>query len=90
MGLTILSQQSLNALGRNAFRFSVSGGRSVRDVIRALEANSIVAVAQPNYQYKLSQSGNAEHKGDPAQYMVEKLQLEQVHRLPRARTSPSR
>ncbi|MEW6454672.1 MAG: S8 family serine peptidase [Pseudomonadota bacterium] len=83
MGLSIISQQSLNALGRNAFRFNISGGRSVRDVIRALEANSIVAVAQPNYQYKLSQADApaSEHKGDPAQYMVDKLQLEQVHRL---------
>lgn len=83
MGLSIISQQSLNALGRNAFRFSIGSGRSVRDVIRALEANSIVAVAQPNYQYKLSQADApaSEHKGDPAQYMVDKLQLEQVHRL---------
>jgi subtilisin family serine protease len=55
----------------------------VRDVIRALEANSIVAVAQPNYQYKLSQSSNGStngHKGDAAQYMIDKLQLEEVHR----------
>jgi subtilisin family serine protease len=81
LGLNVISQQSLGALGRNAFRFSIGSGRSVRDVIRALEANSIVAVAQPNYTYKLGQSSSAEHKGDPAQYMVEKLQLEQVHRL---------
>jgi hypothetical protein len=81
LGLNVISQQSLGALGRNAFRFNIGSGRSVRDVIRALEANSIVAVAQPNYQYKLGQSTSTEHKGDPAQYMVEKLQLEQVHRL---------
>ena len=84
MGLSIISQQNLDALGRNAFRFSIGNGRSVRDVIRALEANSIVAVAQPNYQYRVSQNSNtpvAEHKGDPAQYMVEKLQLEEVHRI---------
>ena len=83
LGLSIISQQSLNALGRNAFRFSVGNGRSVRDVIRALEANSIVAVAQPNYQYRLSQTAApaGEHKGDPAQYMVEKLQLQEVHRM---------
>ena len=86
LGLSVISSQTLGSLGRTAFRFQITGGRSVREVIRALEANSIVAVAQPNYQYKLSQTTAAippdgGRRGDPSQYMMSKLHLDAVHRM---------
>ena len=59
----------------------------MRDIIRALEADHIVAVAQPNYQYQLVQQVPAAiapftaSRGDPAQYTMGKLQLNEAHRV---------
>ena len=80
LGLTLITQQNLSSLGRTAYRLQIGGGRSVRDIIRALEANSIVAVAQPNYTYSLVQQVPAAiapftaSRGDPAQYTMGKLE----------------
>jgi filamentous hemagglutinin family protein len=87
LGLSVIASQTLGSLNRTAFRFRIGDGRSVRDVIRALEANSIVAVAQPNYQYKLAQQtasippDGGVRRGDPSQYMMGKLHLDEVHRI---------
>ena len=87
LGLTLIGTQNLSSIGRQAFRLQIGGGRSVRDIIRALEANSIVAVAQPNYQYQLVQQVPAAiapftaSRGDPAQYTMGKLHLNEAHRV---------
>jgi subtilisin family serine protease len=86
LGLTVIASQTLGSIGRTAFRFQIGGGRSVRDVIRALEANSIVASAQPNYRFTLAQQTAAippegNRRGDPSQYMMSKLHLDAVHRM---------
>ena len=87
LGLTLIAQQNLSSLGRTAFRLQISGGRSVRDIIRALEANSIVAMAVPNYTYSLVQQVPAAiapftaSRGDPAQYTMGKLNLNEAHRV---------
>ncbi len=92
LGLSVITSQNLAALGRRAYRFNLPSGRNVRDMIRALEANSIVAVAQPNYRFRLGQAGLAPasapsdtpeltQRGDPAQYMMGKLHLAEAHRL---------
>ncbi|MBX9828490.1 MAG: S8 family serine peptidase [Xanthobacteraceae bacterium] len=81
-GLTIIASQTLTTTGRTAYRFSFTSSRSLRDMIRALEARSIVAVAQPNYQFRLMQgAGAGMSKGDPAQYMLNKLSLGPTHNL---------
>ncbi len=87
LGLTLITQQNLSSLGRTAYRLQIGGGRSVREIIRALEAINIIAVAQPNYQYQLVQQVPAAiapftaSRGDPAQYMMGKLQLNEAHRV---------
>jgi subtilisin family serine protease len=63
----------------------------VREVIRALASVQLVAVAQPNYIYRLHQQGESTPasrgdsgpKGDAAQYVLEKLKISDVHRLVR-------
>ncbi len=87
LGLTLITQQNLSSLGRTAYRLQIGGGRSVREIIRALEAINIIAVAQPNYQYQLVQQVPAAiapftaSRGDPAQYTMGKLQLNEAHRV---------
>ena len=48
-GFTIISSQSIDGSGRTIYRFSIGGGKDIRDIIRALEKNQVVASAQPNY-----------------------------------------
>ncbi|MBX9847519.1 MAG: S8 family serine peptidase [Xanthobacteraceae bacterium] len=81
-GLTVIASQTLTTTGRTAYRFSFTSSRNLRDMIRALELRSIVAVAQPNYNFRLMQgAGAGMSKGDPAQYMLNKLSLGPTHGL---------
>ena len=52
-----------------------------RDIIRALEAKSIVAVAAPNHNFLLSQPAQGITRGDPAQYVLSKFSLMQAHQI---------
>jgi subtilisin family serine protease len=55
LGLEIITQQNFEVLGRRVFRFRIAGHLSVRDVIKALEANRVNVSAQPSYTYALTQ-----------------------------------
>ena len=55
LGLEIITQQNFEVLGRTVFRFRIAGHLSVRDVIKALEANRVNVSAQPSYTYALTQ-----------------------------------
>jgi len=55
LGLEIISQQNFDALGRTVFRFRIAGNLSVRDIIKAIEANHVNISAQPSYTYALTQ-----------------------------------
>jgi subtilisin family serine protease len=86
LGLEVLALEDFGLLGRKVYRFRITGGRSVRDIIRALEAKKFVAQAQPVYVFELSQqqpaAGNeAPPQGDASQYIVSKLRLPEVHQL---------
>jgi hypothetical protein len=92
IGLTLLASENLGITGSTAVRLRITDGRTVQDVIRALAAVQVVAVAQPNYVYTLQQQGEETApasrgetgtKGDPAQYVLEKLQISDVHRMVR-------
>ena len=59
--------------------------------------DELVAVAQPNYVYTLQQQGeetapaargDTGPKGDPAQYILEKLKISDVHRMVRGTNIP--
>jgi hypothetical protein len=80
LGLRVIASQNLTTFGRMALRLQLPGGMTVRQAIAALERKNFVVVAQPNYVYNVPPPG-APSPGDPAQYMVNKLQLEEVHRL---------
>ena len=82
LGLQVITTQNLDSTGRSATRFRLPPGMNVRQAIRLLESRSVVAIAQPNYVYRVTQpAAAAGPRGDPAQYMMSKLNLEEVHRL---------
>ena len=94
LGVVMVATHGFDAAGRTLYQFRSSDGRDVRDVIRQLEQNRIVAAAQPNYVYQLGQSAPAPTSlpphvlpgGDPGQYVIEKLHLGEVHRFARGRS----
>jgi Subtilase family len=95
LGLTLLASENLAITGSTVARFRITNGRSPAEIIRALAAIQLVAVAQPNYLYTLQQQGDdaasrddSEPKGDPAQYMLEKLKISDVHRMVRGTNVP--
>ncbi len=78
--------------GSTMLRWRIPDRRSVATVVRALEADGVVASAQPNYLFALQQSegkaaaanlagDTAAREGDPAQYELAKLRLPQAHGL---------
>src|SRR5215813_2739617 len=91
LGLTLLASENLAITGSTVARFRITNGRSPAEIISALTAIQLAAVAQPNYVYALQQqpsdpvpaSRNEATQGDPAQYMLEKLQISDIHRLVR-------
>jgi hypothetical protein len=83
-GLTVVAQQTIGMLGRTVYTFGIGNGQSVRDVIRLIEASGVKVAVQPQYTYGLMQDGTAADQGetgDPAQYIVQKLQLAAAHRI---------
>jgi hypothetical protein len=84
LGLTTVGTQDFGLFGRTIYRFRISGGRSVADVVRAMEAEKLSVTAQPNYVFRLQQDLNSAHQGSPSdsiQYIVSKWRLNEVHRM---------
>jgi subtilisin family serine protease len=79
--LTRLESQTSQLSGTTLYRWHIPDRRSVASVVRTLEADTIVASAQPNYKFTLQQT--AAGAGDPAQYELAKLRLPQAHELSR-------
>jgi hypothetical protein len=78
--LTRLESQRNVLSGTTLYRWRIPDRRSVAAVIRALEADRVVASAQPNYLFTLQQD-SAKAEGDAAQYELAKLHLPQAHTL---------
>ena len=77
--LVRLESQAIDLTGTTLHRWQISDQRSVADVIRTLEADTSVRMAQPNYRFTLQQTqGRA---AGEYQYALEKLQLPQAHQL---------
>jgi Subtilase family len=84
LGLTQIGYQRFDLVGRGLYRFRIANGRSVAEVIRAMEAEKITATAQPNYVFRLQQDLNAARRApatDGYQYVVAKWHLKEVHRV---------
>ena len=83
--LTRVESQISQLSGTTLYRWRIPDRRSVAGVVRALEADSVVASAQPNYLFTLQQAEakTTTSEGDPAQYELAKLRLPQAHALAR-------
>ena len=97
LGLTLLASENLAITGSTVARFRVTNGRSPAELIGALAAIQLVAVAQPNYLYSLQQQGDGPApasrgdsglQGDAAQYVLEKLKISDVHRIAKGANVP--
>jgi subtilisin family serine protease len=83
-GLTQLETQNLPLIGSTLYRWHIGGRRSVADTVGALESERAIASAQPNYIFALQEQLtkiSAAMSGDPAQYVLAKLQIADAHRL---------
>jgi hypothetical protein len=84
LGLTQVGYQRFDLVGRGLYRFRINDGRSVSDVIRAMEAEKITATAQPNYVFRLQQDLNATRRTmapQGYQYILAKWRLPDLHRV---------
>jgi subtilisin family serine protease len=55
LGVTVVAAQGFGFGGRTIYHFRSTGERDVPDLIRQMEQNRIVASAQPNYVYRVTQ-----------------------------------
>ncbi len=82
--LTAVESHDIALVGTTYYRWRITDGRSISDVIRALEADGVVRHAQPNYRFTLAQapvpapSARAELDSG-AQYASAKLHLDEAH-----------
>ena len=77
--LVRLESQAIGLTSTTFHRWQITDQRSVADVVRALEADTSVRVAQPNYRFTLQQG--QDRAGNDAQYALAKLRLPEAHRL---------
>jgi hypothetical protein len=77
--LVRLESQAIRLTGTTFHRWQISDRRSVADVVRALEADTSVRAAQPNYRFTLQQT-QAGAAGE-YQYALAKLRLPEAHRF---------
>src|SRR5262252_7044820 len=81
LGLTQIGSQNLSLSGGRLIHFRIANGQQVARAVQTLEAEKI-GIAQPNYVFRLQQDAHAAaplSKGDPAQYVVDKLHLHDAH-----------
>lgn len=83
LGLTAIGIQNLSLSGGRLVHFRVARG-DVADLVRTLETEKI-GIAQPNYIFELQQDVRVAAlpppKGDPAQYVIDKLHLHDAHTI---------
>jgi subtilisin family serine protease len=82
--LTQLESRRFNLIGTTFYRWRIGSRRSVPTVVSALGNQSIVAAVQPNYLFTVQEQtapSAAIVHGDPAQYVLSKLEVEQAHQI---------
>jgi len=75
-----IESQTSQLTGTTLYRWRIPDRRLVTTMVRALETDSVILSAQPNYLFTLQQS-ETKAEGDPAQYELAKLRLPQAHAL---------
>jgi subtilisin family serine protease len=78
-GLERIAERRIALTGTTFYRWRIPDRRSVASVVRRLEADRLVASAQPNYRFTLQQAKPGD--GDPAQYELARLHLPAAHAL---------
>ena len=95
--MTVIASESLTNSGSTVVRLRITNGKTPAAAIRSLANVGMAAIAQPNYVYSLDQAaaeqapaarGDAGQQGDPAQYILEKLKMLDVHRMVRGANVP--
>lgn len=82
--LTQLESQRFNLIGATFYRWRIDGRRSVPATVSGLGNQGIVAAVQPNFFFVAQEQmtpGDAIAHGDPAQYVLSKLEIEQAHQI---------
>jgi subtilisin family serine protease len=77
--LVRMESHAIGLTGTTFHRWQITDQRSVADVVRALEADTGVRAAQPNYRFTLQQTQS--RAADDYQYALAKLRLPEAHRL---------
>ena len=93
LGLTRLASENLAITGSTVVRFRITDGRSPAEIIPALAAIQLVAVAQPNYVYTLQQQPGprramTRRKAIPRNTCWRSSRLSDVHRMVRGTNVP--
>jgi subtilisin family serine protease len=80
--LTLVETKNFSLIGSQLTRWRIKDDRSVENVVTLLKREKIVASVQPNYIFTLQeQSITPIIQGDPAQYVLGKLEAAAAHRL---------
>ena len=80
--LTELEARDFRLIGRTLSLWRIGGGRSVMSMVGSLQYQTIIARVEPNYIFALQGQTAAVHAhGDPAQYVLSKLQVEEAQRI---------
>ncbi|MFL6797361.1 MAG: S8 family peptidase [Xanthobacteraceae bacterium] len=83
LGLSTVGSYTSTLTGGTVLHLRIGEGRQLAEMVRALEAENM-GIAQPNYVYRVQQDPMLAARtsvGDPAQYVVGKLQLGETHRV---------
>jgi subtilisin family serine protease len=91
LDLTQLETQSFPLISATLYRWRVGGGRSALSAVSALENQGAVASVQPNYMFSLQEDAAQTAggtQGDPAQYVLSKLQVDQAHQIATGKDVP--
>ena len=89
--LTQLETQSFPLIGATLYRWRVGGGRSALSAVSELGNQGAVASVQPNYMFSLQQDAaqtSGGTQGDPAQYVLSKLHVDQAHQIATGKDVP--
>lgn len=77
--LTRVESQSFDITGTTMFRWRITDGRSVANVVQQLQQDASIRSVQPNFRFTLQQGAQA--AGEPNQYAAAKMRLSEAHAL---------
>ncbi|MEW6435873.1 MAG: S8 family serine peptidase [Pseudomonadota bacterium] len=79
--LTRVESRSFALIDSSLTRWHIGNDTPVEDTVNALRREKIVASVQPNYVFTLQEQSITPIVGDPAQYVLDKLEVPAAHRL---------